>query len=221
MYKKILVAVDISEADVTQPALEAAVALAKVEPDAALRLVNVQPLVPVAFIDYIPPNFDEEMREATEKDLAVLRGKIALPAARVSSIVRFGAVFVAEREEDGGAAAGVVLGQIEAGGDVEVGGFGLDPTPEVVGFRVVLVRGPSRRELQRRLVRVRQGDGSEAELLARRFFAADEARDGGVAIEPGDHEDMAVGVVDEALGFDQASGGSKADGGNDGGEHGR
>lgn len=102
MYKKILVAVDISEADVTQPALEAAVALAKVEPNAELRLINVQPLVPVAFIDYIPPNFDEEMREATEKDLAVLRGKVAYPAERVSSIVRFGAVYpevLAEAEE--------------------------------------------------------------------------------------------------------------------------
>lgn len=104
MYKKILVAVDISEADVTQPALEAAVALAKVEPNAQLRLINVQPLVPVAFIDYIPPNFDEEMRQATEKDLTVLRGKIAYPAERVSSIVRFGAVYpevLAEAEEWG------------------------------------------------------------------------------------------------------------------------
>jgi len=93
MYKKILVAVDISEADVTQLALDAAVALAKVEHDAQLRLINVQPLVPVAFIDYIPPNFDEEMREATEKDLAGLCGKISYPAERVSSIVRFGAVY--------------------------------------------------------------------------------------------------------------------------------
>ena len=102
MYKKILVAVDISEADVTQLALDAAVALAKVEQDAQLRLINVQPLVPVAFIDYIPPNFDEEMREATEKDLAGLRGKISYPAERVSSIVRFGAVYpevLAEAEE--------------------------------------------------------------------------------------------------------------------------
>jgi len=102
MYKKILVAVDISEADVTQLALDAAVALAKVEQNAQLRLINVQPLVPVAFIDYIPPNFDEEMREATEKDLAALRGKIPYPAERVSSIVRFGAVYpevLAEAEE--------------------------------------------------------------------------------------------------------------------------
>ena len=104
MYKKILVAVEIGEDEVTQLALDAAVALAKVEHDAQLRLINVQPLVPVAFIDYIPPNFDEEMREATEKDLAVLRGKIAYPADRVSSIVRFGAVYpevLAEADEWG------------------------------------------------------------------------------------------------------------------------
>lgn len=102
MYKKILVAVDVSEAEVTQLALDAAVALAKVEQGAELRLINVQPLVPVAFIDYIPPNFDDEMREATEKDLAALRAKIAYPQERVSSVVRFGAVYpevLAEAEE--------------------------------------------------------------------------------------------------------------------------
>ncbi len=102
MYKKILVAVDVSEAEVTELALDAAVALAKVEQGAELRLINVQPLVPVAFIDYIPPNFDDEMREATEKDLAALRAKIAYPQERVSTVVRFGAVYpevLAEAEE--------------------------------------------------------------------------------------------------------------------------
>lgn len=104
MYKKILVAVEISEAEVTQPALDAAVALAKVEQGALLRLINVQPLVPVAFIDYIPPNFDEEIREETEKDLAAIRGAVQYPAESVSSVVRFGAVYpevLAEAEEWG------------------------------------------------------------------------------------------------------------------------
>ncbi len=102
MYKKILVAADVSEAEVTQLALDAAVALAKIEQGAQLRLINVQPLVPVAFIDYIPPNFDDEMRQASEKDLAALRAKIAYPQERVSSVVRFGAVYpevLAEAEE--------------------------------------------------------------------------------------------------------------------------
>jgi nucleotide-binding universal stress UspA family protein len=102
MYKKILVPVDLSEPDMTKLALDAALALAKTEADSSLRLINVQPLVPVAFVDYIPPNFDEEMREAAEKDLAELAGKIDLPNARVSSTVRFGAIYpevLAEAED--------------------------------------------------------------------------------------------------------------------------
>lgn len=105
MYKKILVPVDLGESEMTQLALDAAVALAKSAPDAQLRLVNVQPLVPVAFIDYIPPNFDEEMREAAEKDLAAIADKIELRGAKPSTIVRFGAVYpeVLAEAEDWGA----------------------------------------------------------------------------------------------------------------------
>lgn len=103
MFKKILVPVDLSEQEMTTLALDAAVALAKTG-DASLRLVNVQPLVPVAFVDYIPPNFDEEMREAAEKDLAALATRVGLPSDRVSSTVRFGAVYpevLAEAEDVG------------------------------------------------------------------------------------------------------------------------
>lgn len=105
MYKKILVPVDLSEPEMTTLALEPALALARTDADAALRLINVQPLVPVAFVDYIPPNFDEEMREAAEKDLAALAAKVDLPRERVSSTVRFGAVYpeVLAEAEDWGA----------------------------------------------------------------------------------------------------------------------
>ncbi len=105
MYKKILVPVDLSESDMSKLALDGALALAKAGSDASLRLINVQPLVPVAFVDYIPPNFDEEMREAAEKELADLAGKVDLPRERVSSTVRFGAVYpeVLAEAEDWGA----------------------------------------------------------------------------------------------------------------------
>jgi nucleotide-binding universal stress UspA family protein len=86
----------------TKLALDAALALAKTAADSSLRLINVQPLVPVAFVDYIPPNFDEEMREAAEKDLADLAMKVDLPRERVSSTVRFGAIYpevLAEAED--------------------------------------------------------------------------------------------------------------------------
>jgi nucleotide-binding universal stress UspA family protein len=104
MFKKILVPVDLSEPEMTTLALDAALALAKTG-DASLRLVNVQPLVPVAFIDYIPPNFDEEMRDAAERDLTALAGKVDLSAGRVTSTVRFGAVYpeVLAEAEDWGA----------------------------------------------------------------------------------------------------------------------
>jgi nucleotide-binding universal stress UspA family protein len=103
MFKKILVPVDLSEPDMSRLALDAALALAQTG-DAGLRLVNVQPLVPVAFVDYIPPNFDEEMREAAKKDLAALAAMIKLAPGRVSSTVRFGAVYpevLAEAEDCG------------------------------------------------------------------------------------------------------------------------
>lgn len=105
MYKKILVPVDLGEADMTRIGLDAALSLAKAGPEAQLRLVSVQPLVPVAFVDYIPPNFDEEMRLAAERDLADVAGKVDLPAGRVSSTVRFGAVYpeVLAEAEDWGA----------------------------------------------------------------------------------------------------------------------
>ncbi|MGE5368796.1 MAG: universal stress protein [Chloroflexota bacterium] len=105
MYKKILIPVDLSEPEMTTLALDAALALAKTSPDAGLRLINVQPLVPVAFVDYIPPNFDEEMREAAEKDLAALAAKVDLARERVSSTVRFGAIYpeVLAEAEDWGA----------------------------------------------------------------------------------------------------------------------
>jgi nucleotide-binding universal stress UspA family protein len=105
MYKKILVPVDLGESDMTRLALDAARALAALTDDSYLRLVNVQPLVPVAFVDYIPPNFDEEMREIAQKDIADLAQKVDLPRERVSSTVRFGAVYpeVLAEGEDWGA----------------------------------------------------------------------------------------------------------------------
>ena len=104
MYKKILVPVDLGEAEMTQFAMAAAAPMAKAA-DGELRLVNVQPLVPIAFVDYIPPNFDEEIRVSAEKGLAELCGKIDLPKERVSCTVRFGAVYpeVLAEGEDWGA----------------------------------------------------------------------------------------------------------------------
>lgn len=105
MYKKILIPVDLSESDMSRIAIDAALVQARADGAAALRLINVQPLVPIAFVDYIPPNFDEEMRELAEKDLVAVGAKIDFPQVRVSTTVRFGAVYpeVLAEAEDWGA----------------------------------------------------------------------------------------------------------------------
>jgi nucleotide-binding universal stress UspA family protein len=105
MYTKILAPVDLNEKEMTEVACDAALALAKTNEEAQLRLVNVQPLVPMAFMEYIPPNFDEEMRKSAEKELAEFYAKLAFPRERISSTVRFGAVYpeVLAEAEDWGA----------------------------------------------------------------------------------------------------------------------
>jgi nucleotide-binding universal stress UspA family protein len=103
MFEKILVPVDLTEPELTRQALDEALAIAKGA--ANLRLVNVQSLVPVAFIDYIPANFDEELRASAEQELADVAARLDYPKERVSTVVRFGAIYpeVLAEAEDWGA----------------------------------------------------------------------------------------------------------------------
>jgi nucleotide-binding universal stress UspA family protein len=104
MFEKLLIPVDLTEPELTKQALDEALAIAK-GTGAKLRFVNVQSLVPVAFIDYIPANFDEELRTAAEQELAEVAAKVDYPQDRVSTIVRFGAIYpeVLAEAEDWGA----------------------------------------------------------------------------------------------------------------------
>lgn len=103
MFEKILVPVDLTEPELTRQALDEALAIAKGA--ATLRLVNVQSLVPVAFIDYIPANFDEELRTSAEQELAEVAARLDYAKERVSTVVRFGAIYpeVLAEAEDWGA----------------------------------------------------------------------------------------------------------------------
>jgi nucleotide-binding universal stress UspA family protein len=104
MYSKILVPVDLSEEDMRRQACTAALALGK-SFGAQLRLLNVQPLVPIAFMDYVPPNFDDQLRQTSETELAALAAKLDYPKDKVSTALRFGAVYpeVLAEAEDWGA----------------------------------------------------------------------------------------------------------------------
>jgi nucleotide-binding universal stress UspA family protein len=103
MFEKILIPVDLTEPELTRQALDEALAIAKGA--ATLRLVNVQSLVPVAFIDYIPANFDEELRASAEQELAEVAARLDYAKERVSTVVRFGAIYpeVLAEAEDWGA----------------------------------------------------------------------------------------------------------------------
>ena len=92
MFKTILVPVDLTELAISRPALEKAVALAEWS-GAALRLLNVQQLLPATFMDYVPSDFDEQQKQEAETQLASIAAKLPMPAERVSTAVRVGGVY--------------------------------------------------------------------------------------------------------------------------------
>jgi len=92
MFKTILVAVDLAEMNIAKPAIEQAAALAE-QTGGAVRLVNVQALLPATFMDYVPADFDEQMRENAETALKHVAEKVPLPHGRVSWTVRVGGVY--------------------------------------------------------------------------------------------------------------------------------
>ena len=65
MYKRIVLAVDLAEPTPSPKGLTQAVELAKTG-GGELRLVNVQPVIPATFMEYVPVDFDvEQAKRAT------------------------------------------------------------------------------------------------------------------------------------------------------------
>jgi nucleotide-binding universal stress UspA family protein len=103
LFKTILVPIDLAELDVAKPAIEKAAALAE-QSGGALRLINVQSLLPATFMDYVPPGFDEAQEAKARAELDHLAAAVPLPKERVSAIVRVGGVYpeiLAEADEFG------------------------------------------------------------------------------------------------------------------------
>jgi nucleotide-binding universal stress UspA family protein len=103
MYQKILVAVDLGEPAMTTLALAAAIEHAKMSAG-RLRVVHVASPTPMAFLDYLPPDLDEKIRENAEAELASEVAKIDYPKELLSSVLRLGGVYseiLAEAEEWG------------------------------------------------------------------------------------------------------------------------
>ena len=92
MFKTILVPVDLAEVEAAKPAIDKAVELAN-GAEGTLRLVYVRPVVPVTYMEFMPPAFDEEQQGEAEKTLAELASTVNLPAERVSAVVRLGSIY--------------------------------------------------------------------------------------------------------------------------------
>ena len=92
MFKTILVPVDLAEVETSQPAIDRAVALAEAA-GGTVRLIYVRSLMPVTYMEFMPPTFDTEQQGDAEKRLAEVATGIRLPADRVSATVRVGTVY--------------------------------------------------------------------------------------------------------------------------------
>lgn len=92
MFKTILVPVDLVEIEAAKPAIDKAVQLAQTF-DGKLRLIYVRPVVPVTYMEFMPPAFDEEQQAEAEKTLAELTSTVKMPAERISAVVRLGSVY--------------------------------------------------------------------------------------------------------------------------------
>ena len=68
MYKRIVLAVDLAEPTPNPKGLPEAVELAKAG-GGELRLVNVQPVIPATFMEYVPVDFDVEQATRAKEAL--------------------------------------------------------------------------------------------------------------------------------------------------------
>src|SRR4051794_40675451 len=104
MYKTILVPVDLAEIETSQPAIDTAVALAEIS-GGTIRLVYVRSLVPMTYMEFVPPGFTEDQEREAEESVAKVAATVPLPAERVSATVRLGSVYneVLQEAEDTGA----------------------------------------------------------------------------------------------------------------------
>ncbi|HEY8383166.1 MAG TPA: universal stress protein [Microvirga sp.] len=91
MFRTILVPVDLAEIDMARPALERAAALAGAE--GTVRLVYVRSLLPVTYMEFVPPTFETEQQDEAEEALAAIAASVPLPPERVSATVRLGSVY--------------------------------------------------------------------------------------------------------------------------------
>lgn len=92
MYKKILVAVDLGEQDIAQPALAAAVELAGLT-KGEIRLVHVRHPIPPSPLGMVGGEVLSDNKNFFDAEMAKLLADVSFDKARLSSACRMGAVY--------------------------------------------------------------------------------------------------------------------------------
>ena len=92
MYKRIILAVDLAEPSPAPKGLAQALEIAKMS-GGELRLVNVQPVVPATFMEYVPADFDFEQNKRAQETLDAVIAGIDLPTGRKSAVTRAGGIY--------------------------------------------------------------------------------------------------------------------------------
>jgi len=92
MYRRLLLAVDLADEARPPKGLAEALELARAG-DGALRLVNVQPILPATFMEYVPADFDAEQERRALAALDEIAAAIDLPEERLSTAVASGGVY--------------------------------------------------------------------------------------------------------------------------------
>src|SRR3954468_7578452 len=108
MYKNILVPVDLADAAVAKPAIDAACSMAR-QTNGKIRLVNVLPMTPVMLAEYVPPDFDVQQRKTAEDSLAAVARDCGLETGRASAVVRQGGIYHEILEEAGAMGADLIV----------------------------------------------------------------------------------------------------------------
>ena len=92
MFHRIVLAVDLADPARSPKGLDQALELTA-QSGGQLRLVNVQPLLPATFMEYVPADFDEEQEKRAAQALEEIAAKVPLPKERLTTVVLSGGVY--------------------------------------------------------------------------------------------------------------------------------
>ncbi len=92
MFKRVLLPVDLTESAMNDRAIAVAKDIAE-SFDSDIHVVNVQSLLPIAFLDYVPADFGEDIKRGLEKEIAAIAARIGRPAERISTAILYGPVY--------------------------------------------------------------------------------------------------------------------------------